>query len=228
MANFYFQTHGEAYAAATEFIAGLLNAGGQTQAGVGWGYTAAILPTLGYFALRYNAGANLDLYFVQDSTSDPNVPMRYLVMQPGFQQTLTVAMATQAYPLLSAYVATAFWRQMKDQCFQLAAGATISAVNGCNWQFSGQSDSALWNQFRLISTPVDVVFMCDTMHNTMFEASPAGTPIPMGPTLIAPPSVVSGGGGTVVNVAQPLDLDVAINQGQAILSVLSRTTTMIP
>jgi hypothetical protein len=228
MPSYNYLDVGQAFVAAQQWAALNVCTGHSTGTGISVNWTPASGSTPGYFTVATGGGSFGDATFTaQNSILHPNVSLQQLVRNWGFNCTVQYNDPTDGTgPNGWSTAMQAFWDN-GEACIQDMTGA--ARVNVYQGYMSAGTGGAN-NRYYIMSTEatvneMDIFLMIGHNLNQDSLTYPQQSPVA--------PVYWPGGGGqgnavVQVNTSAPLDMDLALNQGQAIFSMVSRQTTMLP
>jgi hypothetical protein len=228
MVDIYKATFGQAYMAAIqEIVQNLLN-GSTPSAGWYLGYNDPGLPSYPGITINF-ADSSLDrTYWFADCQGRPGIPVRYLLRQPelSFQITTSDAGFDTSFLTLKAAMDEAF--PEVAYIIGLLSGYSEDMVLFDSYTFAGKPQPAALRYEARLHTSTDIVWCGGMFVNEAFVPGPFPIEQPSAGTWWQQATGSALQNITIPAGAPPWDADVAINQGQAIFSVISRTTTMLP
>ncbi len=228
MADHYYNTIGEAWLGMMEFSITHFLGGTTLQAGWVITWSAASVGVPATFIAISATPASFNRYIIKESLTSPGIPIRSILMEPGFNTILVCAsdvtdptyvnfehLLTYAMDAMRQLVAsmtgyTATWEGSHDKIWPGMGGAGYLM-----YTYRYESDTDICRQM--------ISCFNNAWKPDAFDFQQPFAPS-YGPQVVVNNSVTLSSG----PAAPPMDLDISINQGQAILSVLSKTTTMLP
>jgi hypothetical protein len=226
--NYYFLTIGEAWLAFANFVASLVSAGNTPSAGFGISVVAGSPSANGYIVVYWGATTAYNYYYFREGRYAPNIPFRQVLTQPEFGVPIQMSDTGNPSGTLTFTSVIGSMTFAKGQIIATQCGQTYRVGGVSDYGFPSAPLVMVATVSAYVTDGIDLIVTSDAYINTAAALDAAGVWLPNSPVLPTLQVVSSGGGGVVVNAAPPMDLDVSVNQGQAILSVYSRTTTMIP
>jgi hypothetical protein len=227
VATFNNRTHGEAWARLVDYINATVIPNIASITVLAISYVTATAPGNGYYNVYTSPGTWAAEFVVLESTANADLPMRWMLTQPGFQgpAVLTMPLGTTG----------------AENYYNVVYGLTAAFAQAVNANCGTSQQTGNTNPTTL-PTSTDVVSMCyvyvfntanDFMAITMqivnksFADPTYGLELPLSPVYAS--NAPSSGGGSVVNVqvASPLDLDVLNTNNQLIYSATTLTTTVM-
>lgn len=228
MVEIYNRTVGEAYSAMISYIVTNALTAGDVLTYIAGGYTTFSGSTPGYFLLQISPPSTDVRFYIRESLLGVPLPLQYVVRQPGMGAGLVCNFPDPGGGVIG--LTECFDAAFSNKLGAIANICSISGVplGGGNFTFAGQPKPCTRASGFILYSADDVAVINDVGINQAFV--PTGFEITTPAQMIFPVGqyLIPGSAGVTINNPPPLDVDVAINQGQAIFSVLSRTTTMIP
>jgi hypothetical protein len=231
MSAFAYQTVGQAFASLVSYCYNTAWQAPTNLTGLSMTWTAAVGATPGYFTLTSTTPVVSNTFSAAESTGAPTLRLASLVREVEFQLEGRVNAADTSSP-------RATLSDFNSQLTTVLVAALKQCVNGSNTAVSQSTIALTGNSATtqrtlicgvgILSSNFDVAVVLNPVTNDHFATLAQACTFPncpvqyvnqMAPTPVAP---------TTVTVGSPLDMDVAINSGQAIFSIISKTTTILP
>jgi hypothetical protein len=228
MADFYFNTVGEAWIAAASYVGANCIDGSTPVAGWNFGYFLASGTTPAKLQLFSSLDWQNNTWWFKDGFSYPNIPARYILFQPQLNEPIMCTGSGTDDTFVTFDHAASTLNVSFVSAIRDLTGYSLDGLAFNTRIFPGKSADALNFQSYRFFNDTDQIYIAFIWINQTMLPDNYGIQLPI---------VQSFGNQPIINVSQvvsippatpPLDLDVSVNQGQAILSVVSRTTTMIP
>lgn len=229
MAAFSYLTLGQAFASLASYIYNTAWQAPTNLTGLSITWTAAVGATPGFFTFTSTTPAITNTFSASESTGAPTLRLASLVREAEFQLEARVSATETAAP-------HATMSDFNSALTTALVAALKQCVNGTNTATSQVTIALTGNNTTtqrtlicgvgILSSNFDVAVVLVPVTNDKFATLAQACTFPNAPVsytnVLAPVPAQA----VTVSVGPPLDMDVAINQGQAILSVLSKTTTM--
>lgn len=228
MADFFLNTLGEAFDAVVKYVASTCVDGTTPTSGWAVSYNPAVDALAPCFRLLSSVDAQNNRWYINEGLSAPYLPVRYLATQQGTNRDLVISATGTDEDFVTFNNAASQLAFAIYYVIGQLSGYTIAEIASSGQTFDGRAAVGYLRFGWLLYQGEDQVFVTTSCYN------PAMGPIPygfrFGNSQLFVPGPVSNVTQVVNIPPQPLpqDLDVSVNQGQAILSINSRTTTILP
>ncbi len=228
VADSYYNTIGEMWLGVIQFCETVICVDAFTYSTITMSWTNGWSGGAGYVTIDLDSGTLVQNFWAGETNGTAVLPLGYVVRETGLQNFLDADYTYTAgapndiqfvsYKLFALHVSL-----IANQCAVSAGFLTETSIT-----LSGMTNPVAYILGATYYSLKDFAVVTMVNVNQKYKGAlyPLSTPYQQ---TYGGVQVITGGGGTViVNQPPPLDLDVSVNQGQAILSVLSKTTTMLP
>lgn len=226
--EFHLRTPGDAFTAMVQWVKDNCLVVGSTITSISGFYNQVASGTPAYFVLTTATPDNSVRFYTIEPTYNNLLPMQYAVRQPGMSMDLVcnyVDPGGGVVKLHDCFIAL-FVAKVVGIAYSTGVGNNTYGI----WDLTipGKASPCATLATQGYWTDNDMVVDTDVAINNAYGTSPYSITLPANKVFAVGQYLVPGSVGATINTPPPMDVDVSINQGQAILSVLSRTTTMIP
>lgn len=228
MADFYYSTLGAAWLAVTSYLGERITTLGDSFPTISFTWTASSGAVAGFWTLSGGSGAVDGNFYAGETVGAVAIPIGYVLRQPGFGVPVVFNAQNPGgigFGITNVAFAVAFARYY---CFTQVCGVTSLSYGTHTGTLPGMSGEVICSWDEMWGTATEVCVDIWTIVNEYYNAAPWGISKPYAPSYGSVIVSTQTNPAVVINESPPVDLDVSVNQGQAILSVLSRTTTMLP
>jgi len=226
--EFFFRTPGEAFTAMVQWVKDNCLSTGATITSISGFYNQVAAGTPAYFVLTTATPTDTVRFYTLEPSYGSVLPLQYAVRQTGMSMSLVCTyldpgggVVTLHDCFVALFVSKVVGIAYSTGCGNNTYGIWDLTIPGKAAPCATLGTQGYWNDS-------DIVIDNDVVINNAYGTSPYEITLPANKVFPVGQYLIPGGGSTIINTSPPMDLDVSINQGQAILSVLSRTTTMLP
>jgi len=229
VANYYYRSISDAFRGMVDWVGGTLLPAVVVNSGINMGFEQFGPPgsQMGFWVIS-PLPSSPDIFFAAEALYTRSMEMAWIARQPGLTLGLSGTFEDPPDGYYGFTQAVVKIHEAFYLCMVATTGATHVTVGGTYVDFDGVHNcGAVW--LDLYKTANDLIVMPMYMLNNKYGPSPLEISQPFACVYPSEGNIQSLSAGKVtINQAPPLDTDVSINNGQAILSVISRTITMLP
>jgi len=228
MADYFYRTTAEAFVALKQFLqANLMDgtvASGTVDCTVSYGGFGTPL----YYNLTSPLPSSPDRFYFAEVTVGRPIPVSLLSREQGLNSAIVVSFADPGPGYYTFRDWAIFLRSILVSTYYNACGASPIFLGEYDANIGGGGIAAIWlGDLYLTENDINQSIALSVNTHYLVGNFPLTSPV----NLVYPTTsnvALPGAPQVVINQAPPLDTDVSINNGQAILSVISRTITMLP